>query len=256
MESRSTPIEGVAYRGWRMWRLREGRLLSVTNDTPWLPGVAVAASKRDPRILVAQAVICFCALSCALFIGFWIDIALIKNSLDLELFDLRRHIVLIMLPFPLAILWFLLAHYHRHSGKNGFGALVPGRTVAPGMYTPGIYTMGSPDAVEWPPALKPLLGVGAFLRGEVDIWGDTIIHERGAKGEYAYVSRLTDVACMGCDEWIPIREWSDEEPPAHDHCPDLDPGARTRPWEPAGLATLREAAPEWFPDEPAKVAAT
>ena len=161
-----------------------------------------------------------------------------------------------MLPFPLAILWFLLAHYHRHSGKNGFGALVPGRTVAPGMYTPGIYTMGSPDAVEWPPALKPLLGVGAFLRGEVDIWGDTIIHERGAKGEYAYVSRLTDVACMGCDEWIPIREWSDEEPPAHDHCPDLDPGARTRPWEPAGLATLREAAPEWFPDEPAKVAAT
>ena len=87
MESRSTPIEGVAYRGWRMWRLRGGRLLSVTNDTPWLPGVAVAASKRDPRILVAQAVICFCALSCALFIGFWIDIALIKNSLGVCLID-------------------------------------------------------------------------------------------------------------------------------------------------------------------------
>lgn len=84
------------------------------------------------------------------------------------------------------------------------------------------------------------------VRGTVWIWGDTIEHEYGIKGEYGYPDRITGVHCVACPGWLPVEIYTDEStPPIHTTC-------RTRgfmvleEWRPAGLANLRMGAPQWF----------
>ena len=58
-----------------------------------------------------------------------------------------------------------------------------------------------------------------------------------------------DVHCVACPAWIPIGEYVDESaPPVHPQC--LAGGFEVPDeWRPAGLASLRQSAPQWFGSE-------
>ena len=70
-------------------------------------------------------------------------------------------------------------------------ARLMGLVVVAGSNTPGIYAMRwQSDVQDWDDQSAP---GQALVRGTVWLWGDTIEHEYGVKGEFAYPGAITDV---------------------------------------------------------------
>ena len=62
-----------------------------------------------------------------------------------------------------------------------------------------------------------------IVRGAVWLWGDTIEHEWGVKGEFGYPETIRDVLCARCDAWMPVSEYDEGAgPPICLSCPISD----------------------------------
>ena len=74
--------------------------------------------------------------------------------------------------------------------------------VVPGAMTSGIYACSDKNQVADMVGFGVLAASMLTVRGTVDLWGDAIEHEHGAKGQYAYPRTLDAVACIWCRDWI------------------------------------------------------
>lgn len=120
-----------------------------------------------------------------------------------------------------------------------------GQVVVPGSNTPGIYAMRWVEDVQ--SGEMTVERGGVVVRGTVWIWGETIEHELGVKGEFGYPGTISEVFCERCYGWMPIAAYTTElSPPAHQSCHVIGLSTRQGRWKPAGLAELRSRAPQWF----------
>ena len=254
----SDELEGVL--GYRLWRLRDGELYSQTNDTVWPRGHALQARAGmslkdwasqlgwpDAFILVAMWAIMAVMTSMMLWLvastgqdAQWLETPMAKVVALLVSLGLTATTAGAFLPgvgsMYRLLLWRVTAGLFGH-------------VVAPGSNTPGIYAMRRlADVSGGMPATEPGQIV---VRGSVCIWGDSIDHEYGVKGEFAYPDTIVDVQCGRCPDWIPLDEYADEsEPPMHSECLLWRAPARwefgNETWGAAGLSKLRYSAPQWF----------
>ena len=246
--ARTSPDGVEAFRGYRLWRVVAGQLRSQRNDTVWPTGRALTARahletaywrEKINSLGVSVALSVFTATISTAVLGVLYDwaVALLGGPLPLS----KGLAVLSVGVSLLAI--FVFVHLRRSPLFPVITTRLMGLIVVPGSNTPGIFAMRwRSDVQDWDNPSKPGLVV---VRGTVWLWGDTIEHEYGVKGEFAYPCVITDVRCVGCHGWVPIEGYSDEsEPPLDARC--RAGGFRVPRWKPAGLSQLRAGAPQWF----------
>ena len=247
-EARTSPDGIEAFRGYRLWRLVAGQLRSHRNDTVWPRGRALAARARlgtaywrekINSLGVSVALSMITATMGAAVLGILYDsaVALLGGPLPLS-----RGIAALSVGVSLFVIP-VVVHLRRSPLSPVVKARLMGLVVVAGSNTPGIYAMRwQSDVQDWDDQSAP---GQALVRGTVWLWGDTIEHEYGVKGEFAYPGAITDVRCFGCHGWVPIEEYSDEsEPPLDARC--RAGGFSVPEWKPAGLSQLRASAPQWF----------
>ena len=244
--------DGVeAYRGYRLWRLAAGQLQSHRNDTVWPTGHALTAKahlgteywKHKTSSLAGSLAVSVVGVTvgCAAVLPLYELTALLLEGPPL----LPKGVVFLSV-WALLLVLHVAVCIRRSPLFPVIKARLMGQVVVPGSNTPGIYAMRWPsDVQDWDSPAKP---GHVLVRGTVWLWGDTIEHEYGMKGEFAYPGVITDVRCVGCQGWVPIEEYGDEtEPPLDARC--RADGFTVEKWKPAGLWRLRAEAPHWF--EPA-----
>ena len=214
---------------WRTWALRGGHLHSPQQGTRWEHGTALRA-----RADQVWAEILLFALST---VQFFETVALGPFIFVRELESIR-HESRALVVATLAVMA-LLAFTGTAVALCCWQDLRRARAwrnapVQPGTDTPGIYGLNDPAMLEeipvsfglplthpcwrlfeWGPArlFRWLLGwelalvPGVMVRGQVYMWGNTILHEEGVKAGYAYPRSITDVGCVRCFDWLSIDEW-------------------------------------------------
>ena len=273
------PSEAEAYLGFRIWRVREGQLLSLTNDTVWPREYALAARfgiDVGPLVMRFAAVVLAVGWLVLLPISseFWMvgGQSAYDHFVDqVPLGDAWRKLLAAMLTVValiVALLFIPLLLPPLATLVKTWAAVVRWRrrnVVTPGSNTPGIFAMRRLEDVQAdlvPPVLLMSGEAYIIVRGSVWVWGDTIEHQWGVKGEIGYPEALMDVLCVRCDAWIPLDEYDERTgPPIHPSCPipvrwagelrvwiadALFVRLLQRRWQPVGLVELREAAPQWF----------
>ena len=235
----------VAYTGWRIWRISKGKLCSLNTADEWHPGTAMVA-----KVAAAHAILQI-TLSLNIFVATVGTLVLLSGLMESGIgfpaliFTLAMLLILALMDLP-RLLCMLRAYLY-------------GERVQPGTNTPGIYAFK-----EYTQAstfiTSPMIIQRGYIRvmGTVDLWGDTIEHTNGVKGEFAYPNQLTNVACDKCGRWLPLEEYLDDSMP-----PLCPPGLDTSfyhhrmvtvllssvRWKTAGINALRETAPEWFKEQ-------
>ena len=246
------PAELEATEGFRIWRVVSGQLRSHRNGTVWPTGHALIARaqlgtpywKQRIRSLVSMLVLSLVAVTVGcLGLVIMYDVAVAVAQMDFPQLLPRKTTIVTIGAVILVI--HVVIHIQRSALFPVLKARAVGMAVAPGSNTPGIFAMRLlADVQDWDSLSKP---GQVLVRGTVWLWGDTIEHEYGVKGEYAYPGVIMDVHCAGCHGWVPIEEYGDEsEPPLDARCKDV--GFQVEGWEAAGLSRLRTAAPQWFED--------
>ena len=250
------PSELEVFRGFRLWRVVDGQLRSWTNDTVWPTGHALVAEAHvDWRRLGEN----FWGLA------FWVGLVssgIIAISLWTLLAQFFSGATFVQLG-PDLQRWAPIAIAGMTGGAvltSGLGLIgdptvraiigkLSGRTVVPGPNTPGIFAMRQlRDVVNRDRWVEP---GEVIVRGSVWLWGDTVEHEHGVKGQYGYPGSITEVKCVACPDWLPISQYTVEsKPPLHvgclwpcSSCHGEEDGER---WRMASLSELRSRAPQWF----------
>lgn len=238
----------TTFVGWRAWRVRKGRLLSLTTNMEWRQGVAVEARLRLPPwrpvlATVALPLLCVWMYHWVFVSGpLWMKVAI----------GLTVPAALLLCLGCVVVLCVAVYYYCR-----GLLWVSCGHRVVPGNNTPGIFAYATMEQVseaigqQWFSGHYVRKPDSIMIRGTVELWGDTIEHDYGAKGQYAYPSRFDAVCCSRCLEWMPLSDYVDESlPPLHDGCVGRTAWAREhKQWKPAGLNALRLRVPEWFGKE-------
>ena len=254
-----------AYQGFRLWRLINGQLHSQTRDTAWPAAHAVQAEAHlDWRHWGSSEL----GIQAVVFAVVWLIVTPVVSALLevstagtvaaqwLEDLPVNTRIVVAFggLCVASSVCYLVSGRSTRAiSLIQTFKGALLGQAVVPGLNTPGIFAMRRLADVRTE-AIRTSPGQ-IVVRGSVWIWGDTIEHEYGVKGEYAYPGTIVDVQCSRCPDWIPIAEYADEsEPPIHSECLFWrTPGpweARAEKWRPAGLLDLQVKVPQWFEGKP------
>lgn len=233
--------------GYRAWYVHDGDLLSF-DHTFWHPDYAVEA--RVPVVNFLFRI--FPGVYSLLFAGY--ALCLVLLGLTAESADVPTLIMFIVGMAAGGV-------YLLYGSREHIAAILTGHRVRPGANTPGLYAMRDRSDVTGMGSANGHLSV----RGRVYLWGDTIEHDRGVKGQYGYPLCIEDVSCVRCGGWMSLGGYDDRKgPPLHVSC--RRPRSLTdrlrrallflrypRPhtWKPAGLAELRLAAPRWF-DSPSQ----
>ena len=236
-----------AYRGYRLWRVVAGQLRSHRNDTAWPTGRALAARMhlgteywrhRTSALAVSLAVsVVAVTVGCVVMLPLYEFSAVLLEGPP----PLPKGVVFLSV-WALLLVLHVAVQIRRSPLFPIIMARLVGRVVVPGSNTPGIYAMRWPSDVQDYGPSRPRQ---VLVRGSVWLWGDTIEHEYGVKGEFAYPAVITDVRCVGCQGWVPIEEYGDEtEPPLDARC--KADGFAVEQWKPAGLWRLRAEVPLWF----------
>ena len=248
--ARTAESIGEPVTAWRTWVLDGGHLLSPYQGARWEHGTALRARFNGAwsEIAVSAYTLVGCLVLMAL-LPFAI-VGVLEQSETLE----SPAPTAPMWAIPVLVILFVATFGPRcwqSIRRKWAGRKTP---VQPGMGTPGIYGLDDPSKLEattdllsvaaaklywrlfrWIPPLKR----GVMVRGQVHMWGDTILHEEGVKSEYAYPRSLTDVVCVRCLDWLPIDEWDDADLPLHARCRSLYPIPGRYQYEPAGLEVAR-----------------
>ena len=253
-----------AVKGYRLWRLVDGQLVSQTNDTVWPEDHALTArayldvgywgiSWYSVSVLAVSLVLSFAAISVTLAtLGAYATLVGERTVVTNAILSLLEHVATRNTALAAGVMAFVftiggwIAAVGPRIALTVRAALL-GQRVVEGASTPGIFAMWHPDDVRDDDVeSKPGQVV---VRGGVWLWGETIEHQHGVKGEYAYPDLLVDVHCVACPAWFLISEYVDEAaPPVHPQC--LAGGFEVpNGWRPAGLASLRQSAPQWFGSE-------
>ena len=229
-----------AITGWRVWRIVDGRLLSMNFDTHWPTNQALRADalfqtttlNKVSEILMAAVAVSVSAALLAILFSTLLD--LLHPDLD----ALVRRIIILSVMGVNSIIIGATAAALLHWKSNQ--KISP---VAPRSMTPGIYAIHDPGELETPLILTR---TGLLVMGRVYLWGDTIEHEYGVKGEFAYPLSIEQVACATCTQWMPLEQYADHDlMPRHDDCLPAQE-LNTEPWRNHRLDDLMEQAPWWF----------
>lgn len=241
-----------AFKGFRLWRVVDGKLISQTNDTVWPRDHALAATVNTSRAYwgVGRRGVYYVPM--VLFVSFVIVSIVASTTLEgiaesggapRWLAGLASNSAVAGVVTGLISACLFWAFSFGYPLLRSYIAKRTGTVVVPGVSTPGIYAMKRLEDVE-----DDLIFADATemtVRGSVWLWGDTIEHERGVKGEFAYPDVIMEVSCAGCFEWFPIEQCVDELwTPRHGGC-TVSPRWIQR-WRPAGITELRVAVPQWF----------
>ena len=242
-----------AFRGFRLWRVVDGNLLSQTNDTVWPRDHALEATVHTGRAywglvgngvyLIPIALFTSSALMAILVIAALEDIAETGNAPQ-WLANIANHSTFSGAAAGLLAACLCWAFSFGYPLLRSYLAKRTGNVVIPGESTPGIFAMKRLVDVEDDYIFADATQMA--VRGSVWLWGGTIEHERGVKGEFAYPDTILDVSCVGCFGWVPIEQYVDESrPPKHPDC-GIRSSMSLDKWGPAGLAELQATAPQWF----------
>ena len=244
---------GAAITGWRVWRIREGQLISLSNQTRWNPAraLAVGSDHRQETRIASLALAVAITYGAVEALAWLITRPPTGTSWPLPALE--------MLAIQLDIGWIIpgmkwitpgLILALSVSNRNELITIcrnLLGQKVHPGEKTPGIYALYEPKELV---ADREEVARGIVVMGTVQLWGDTIEHDQGIKAEYAYPQRIEAVACSSCREWMPLATYEDEgQQPRHPSCPEivrLDEDGNPIQWIRPGLSDLRAAAPHWF----------
>ena len=221
--------------GYRGWEIRKGHLMSL-GSTVWPVDLAVEAQNNRTSL--------------ATFFAFVLVLLMTMSVSLLAVIGVKdQGLAFLAAGSGVAYLSLEIADFFR---TKRYSALEPGNR------TPGLYAMKRAEDVV---GRRILRNHAIVVRGSVYLWGDTIEHDHGVKGQYGYPAVLTDVSCVRCVRWMPIDLYDDRlGPPVHLLCPSprhrLDRcvqwfGVLQLPylrkvWQPCGLSGLRERAPLWF----------
>ena len=268
--------EPEALLGYRLWRVRSGQLQSLVNDTVWPQTHALearcemAAVRAALRLVFVVLVVGWIALL-PLSARSWMvgdvsayDYVVVRLGVDdgwatliAAMLTVAAWLVIPFTPVLAAPMEAVIKRWVAMARRRCSGV------VTPGSNTPGIFAMRRLEDVG---GLMLPLSVGGEMQvvvgGSVWLWGDTIEHEEGVKGELAYPEIILEVACVRCGGGIPIGEYNERSgPPIHLSCPmsnswlsrqgtwvlDVIFVRRVqRRWYPVGLVELQETAPQWF----------
>ena len=251
--ARTAESIGEPVTAWRTWVLKDGHLLSPRLGARWEHGTALRARARADQVWMAMVLL---ALPIAMFFVVVAGVPKVLSSIGDESHAMAAA-SLAMLVMIFIVVVTAIAVATRQA--LGCARALRGAPVQPGMGTPGIYAVNDPAKLDTTTDLlyvgladvwRRLLGRvpapvrGVVVRGQVHMWGDTILHTQGVKSEYAYPRSLTDVVCVRCFDWLPIDEWDDAGPPLHATCRPPATGRRHRipgryQYEPAGLEVAR-----------------
>ena len=223
----------AAFQGFRAWRVKEGRLLSLTKDTAWSANYAMRSRFVDvgvwPLILnaayvgVAAGVL---GLLLAATLVWQVDgqsaygHLVARSPLDANwaaAFSIATTFgAFLLLLWTLPTLGTLARIWAAVARGDDAGSVIPGSL------TPGIYAMRDikdvrADLYMWIQAGE----AGTIVvRGSVWLWGETVEHERAVKGQFGFPCIIGDVLCVRCWEWVAIGEYDDGDgPPIHGTCP-------------------------------------
>ena len=241
--------------GYRTWRVRDGKLYSLTRQVRWPLGLPIEARYRLP------------------WNPFFIMAAVLPASLLLSLFGLVLAVVfnlIIMLsgkfgfadPLGLWVGGVLVAvsglalpcivlagivNNTRHLLSPHILSRLKGPQVFPNKRTPGIYALHAP---RHPKFFMPFPERNVLLvLGTVSLWGKTIEYTEGVKGQFAHPESLTHVACVQCWQWIRLEDYQDSSvPPLHPTC-DASESVLKR-WRDHQLSVIRDQCPGWFRPNP------
>ena len=222
-----------AVKGYRLWRLVDGRLVSQTNGTVWPEDHALTArayldvgywgiSWYSAGALAVSLVLSFAVISVTLAsLGAIASLGegmVVVNAIVGVLEPPATRNTALTAGFMAFV--FTIGGWISAVGPRivpTVRAALLGQRVVEGASTPGIFAMWNPGDVQDDDAeSKPGQIV---VRGSAWLWGETIDHPYGVKGEYAYPDVLMDVHCVACPAWIPIGEYVDESaPPVHPQC--------------------------------------
>ena len=182
-------IERNTFTGWRVWRIINGRLYSLTNNTEWTPDKAIEAKIEVSFLVVVSTLVSL------VFLPLYMVMMVLRHWEWGDIVDMVLVIFILIvwvstLKSSLLFVWGLLTRTRVQKGSD----------------TPGIYCLNTRDGVT--KIAKGYRGDDHILvRGSVDIWGHTIDHKDGAKGEFAFPKEITDVMCSSCASWIPVDEY-------------------------------------------------
>ena len=228
--------------GWRTWRVRNSKLISLTNSTVWPTDSALEAkSNRRDIIVLLVPLLAILAPWMVWTIFAPVDPATGQLVRSMPLSEPATIIRLIVTGATSAgTILCLLTIWQQCLGacKNLMGIKVQTRN-----FTSGIYAMYRAEDLEvpWYEASN-----SPVVMGRVHLWGDTIEHTNGVKGQYAYPISIEGIACNTCMEWVTLDEYlNHDEPPRHARCPAIRqlPGIK---WKNPGLDILATQAPQWF----------
>ena len=272
METRTTTESSLVYKGWRIWHVSDGKLLSVTGPTEWVYGEAlraeVARPTKIPMILMYGCIILM-AGAVGEHASLWARDAFLQGNhhelLSMILTSTKfagQVLSTVGVAIIIAMGWIV---WRQGIKPNAFMSNLLGKNeerVAEGNYTPGIYAMDNKDDLDHDGIEHQCVVLGA-----VSIWGETIEHELGTKGEFAYPDKISHILCAVCREWMSISKYRnlavlnyEIAPPMHRHCfqgdfPDRTGGMSRKAkkaidrWSPPGLEKLIQRAPNWFSTE-------
>ena len=249
------PESSLTFIGWRAWRIKGDKLYSITRDVSWSTTEALVVEKETDNSNIAGLLMSTVQIVIVTGMYFAVVNPLLDTVSEVLLasgpdgvHSPVQNIIKLMVSFhkfffPVAIIGMFGPPIFRHI----ITILNRNRTspVHPGSHTPGIYAFNEAHQVN-SIARSEQDSKSIIVRGTVELWGDTIEHERGVKGEFAFPLKLHDVLCASCSEWMPLSEYKDEsKPPLHNGC-DSSYGTG---WRVPGVARLRAEIPKWFIEE-------
>ena len=254
VDDETAPVSAVgSVVGYRTWRVRDGRLLSLTNNVRWPLGGALEAENKILFNLmitllralpeVARITLLASAMAGMSFLaGRFMALTDAARAL-FGIFDLP-FVIGAATALPLAVVARVL-YDNRHLFTRRFVSLLSGPQVFARERTPGIYALYVPRDPD-PDRYAALSGRKSMLvLGTVSLWGKTIEYTHGVKGQFAHPEALTHVACMKCWQWMPIADYKDPAlPPSHVGCRVDD--KIVKGWKDKKLWAIREACPGWF----------